>query len=142
MKTESIDIGDFRYTVTQIMADDGVPLFCTFVNLCMGSSFNTFQDLIFGALRSKDLGPAVKEFYTAFAPTTQVTSLKGGGAAVQLDTIFRTHFAGNYGDLVKWLNFCFKLNLGERFLADVKSAVLKNPEEPDSPSPKSPEGTG
>jgi len=141
MKTESIDIGEYRYTVTQILADEGVPLFCTMLNLVMGSNFNTIEQLVFGAFRNKDLAAAVKVFYTAFAPLTQVSQVNGSGKAVQLDSIFGQHFAGNYDHFTKWLVFCFKLNLGERFLSDIQAAVLKGTPL-DSSSPKSPETSG
>jgi hypothetical protein len=139
MKTESITLGAFRYECTQLLAEDGIPVFCTLVNLCASAQNpDSMIEVILGALRSKELRPAMNEFYTTFRKNTLVHT---NGKSVPLEQVFNTHFAGNYDHLIKWLIFNFELNLGKDFLAAVKNAVSKKTEH-DSSSPSAPAPTG
>ena len=50
-----------------------------------------------------------------FASVTAVTGGKYGEKQPQLDSVFATHFAGNYGEMIGWLVFCVKVNFSSFF---------------------------
>ena len=136
MRTE---ISGVVYEVAPLLTPDGIPVVCRFVNLLTsGNSANTLTGVILGAMANRELANDVKYFCEVFAKHTEIV---GAGTSVTLDTVFATHFRAKYRDLVEWLVFCFKVNVGEDFLAAIKAAGFAGTGFP-SPSPEAPQASG
>jgi hypothetical protein len=145
LKTEKTTIDGVTYEVTQLMAEEGLPIFARFLNVIAPAFerlgdlaefkaedleespegtqklFNKFARIIGGMLRDPLLAVHLTAFTDAFKAQTQVHV--GSGKVVALSSIYSVHFAGRYPSLVKWLWFCLQLNLGKSFLLDAVRAT-------------------
>lgn len=120
-KVESKRIGVHDYKVTQLDAVTGRRVFTRLVKL-IGPSLAKLEgggEAKLGAALAELLGQldeqSVDYFCDTFGAVTEVSGGQYGKAAPQLDTVFVTHFAGEYLAMTQWLIFCMKVNFSSFF---------------------------
>jgi hypothetical protein len=122
-KQESARIGAHTYKVTQLDALKGRRAFTRLAKL-LGPAFAQLQgegtddEKVARALTSlvdRMSEDDVDFFCDAFAELTEVSGGAYKKAAPQLDTVFATHFAGNYLEMTRWLIFAMKVNFSSFF---------------------------
>lgn len=131
IKTESKRIGRHTYAVTQLDAVAGREAFTRFLKLSGPVLAEGLKDEAkgFAAIANSLTVEDMNFFCDLFAAQTAVT---GGDfkpkQAPQLDSIFATHFADNYFEMVGWLIFSFQVNFRSFFrglgqlMAEMKAA--------------------
>ena len=128
-EAESVTIGPYNYSVTPLDAVRGREAVLRYARILSATSAAAAATA--GDEEAKGIAASaafiasfssddMTYFCDLFAPNT---SVKGNGmkGAPQLDAIFAKHFAKRYGDMMKWLSFCFKVNGFESFFGQAKS---------------------
>lgn len=121
-KQESKLIGQHTYKVTQLDALKGRRAFTRLVKL-LGPAFASMGDGDDDAKVARGISALVDRmseddvdyFCDVFAELTEVSGGSYKKASPQLDTVFATHFAGNYFELTQWLIFAMKVNFSSFF---------------------------
>jgi len=122
-KFETQVIGDCSYTVTQLTAGAGLPVFSRLLSVLAilnADSFASEEAFLAGVanvLRDPKLSEHLEAFCAAFRGSTQVNL---NGNMIALDALYDEHFAGKYIELIQWLMFCIKLNFATSFLEAIR----------------------
>lgn len=139
-KVESKQIGKFAYKATQLDAVTGRRAFHRLVR-AIGPAWAAMthggEERYEKALTKllQDMSEADLDFFCdTFAAVTEVSGGSYGKRAPQLDTVFLTHFAGEYFDMVQWLVFCMKLNFASFFAGAAALLASKAPSDSTSPT--------
>ena len=116
-RNEERTIGEFTYRVTQLDTLTGIDVATRLMTkfgaaLREGKTDDTLQAV--GALVEKLTSEEVKYYVNLFAARTEV--IQPDGKEPYLKDILAVHFAGRYGDLVEWLQFCFEVNFRDFFV--------------------------
>lgn len=140
-KVESQRIGVHTYKVTQLDAITGRRAFTRLLKLIgpamskldgMGeSSLARAMAELVGHLEEGD----VDYFCDTFSAVTEVSGGKYAKAAPQLDTVFLSHFAGEYLEMTQWLVFCMKVNFASFFAGAGQALGNQAPSDSSSPKP-------
>ena len=130
LETRKTTINDTTYHVTQLQAPVGCKVLVRLAKalgpaLAAGSSGDVAD-----AIRqfTSNLDEATLDYVIdVFKKNTEIELSNGN--SVGLDSQFALHFAGKYGEMLKWLQFCIEYNFSD-FLSVVKRHA------PASASPK------
>lgn len=112
-KTESRQIGNFRYDVTQLGAIEGRAVLARLIRLfgglvgAMGAEGKVDLTKGFSNLAEGITEEQMTFFCDTFAKWTQVYA---NGKTLILKDIFDEHFVGEYGAMIEWLGFCLEVN--------------------------------
>jgi len=123
MKSETKQIGDFQYQVTQVSSGVGLEAAARMANI-LGPGFGAapvdggLDGATLGAVLGKvfsnpALSAQLKWFVQAFAARTQVGF--SDGRTQDLSKIYEEHFAGEVVNQLAWLRFAFEVNMGSFF---------------------------
>lgn len=131
-KSQTKKIGTTTYTVTPLGAQAGRSILMLLMGK-MGPAITEGQKngggaAFVGALVSAMDEPTVERLCNEFAPRTEVKL--GDGKAPNLDAIFENHFAGNYGELLGWLQFCLEVNYSSFFVEAQRLVGWGSPKTP------------
>jgi len=124
MKSDTKQIGEYKYLVTQVSSGVGLEAAARMANLLgpgLGAAPETggMNALTLGAVLSKVLSnPALHSqlawFVGAFGSCTQV-AFPDGKTTRTLSDIYETHFAGEISNQLEWLRFAFEVNMSSFF---------------------------
>lgn len=117
-KVETLRIGAHAYKVTQLDAVTGRRAFARLVKLigpAMAKLKDGEEEAALVDLLSRIEESDLDYFCDTFSPVTEVSGGQYSKAAPQLDTVFLTHFAGEYLAMTQWLVFCIKVNFRSFF---------------------------
>jgi hypothetical protein len=123
MKSETKQIGEFQYQVTQVSSGVGLEAAARMANI-LGPGFGaapteggldtaTIGAVIGKVLSNPALSAQLKWFVVAFAERTQVGF--ADGKTQPLTRIYEEHFAGEVVNQIAWLRFAFEVNMGSFF---------------------------
>jgi len=122
-------IGGYRYKVRQLGTNDGLEVLTQIAKLVLpgagavagggsiqellnanvgGDQFAEVASRLASSLDSK----TVKQIIAKLAESTDVFGPGFGDSGAPLDIHFDDHFAGEYGNLIKWAQFALKVNFG------------------------------
>lgn len=131
LETKTRQIGEYKYRCTQLGALKGrkvlVRLLKTVGPALDGVSEGSVGSLL-GKLASSLDEDTVDYLCDTMAARTEVEL--PSGKSVDLAGIFELHFAGKYGEMVKWLAFAVEVNFSS-FFSDLAKGV--KPEADSSP---------
>jgi hypothetical protein len=144
-KVEEKRIGAHTYKVTQLDAVTGRRTFFRLTKAAgpamarLYTGGKPLDERISTALQEllQNLTEAdVDHFCDTFAAVTEVSGGQYSKAAPQLDSVFITHFAGDYMAMVQWLGFCVQINFRSFFeqaalgLANLAASASTSPTAP------------
>lgn len=114
LKTETKQIGEYEYKVTQLDAITGKRAALRFAR-AVGPALAAIAEGKSEAAAVVSLTSSMTEedldyFCDIFAKSTSV--VLANGKEPQLAPIFGVHFAGNYRAMMEWLLFCAVVNFG------------------------------
>lgn len=112
LKTETKTIGQHSYTVTQLDAVRGRKL-ATRIARVFGPALDGISKDAAAAIGAALKGLSEEDVdyvCDTFAASSTVTGGQYGARAPSLESVFSVHFAGNYGEMLAWLAFCFQIN--------------------------------
>jgi hypothetical protein len=134
LKTSTKTIGGYTYRVTQLDAVRGRRALGR-LGRVIGSAFEALQGKAdeegltsaLGKLLSGLSDADVDYFCDLFSACTSVSGGSfGDGLEPQLESVFATHFAGRYGEMLQWLIFCLQANFGSFFGEAAKLMASKS----------------
>lgn len=131
-KSDSKQIGNHTYTVTQFGAREGGRVFIRITRLlgpAIGGGAEGGAAAMIGQLSTALDESDFDSLCDTFAAATMVTGGDYGAKQPQLKAVFDDHFAGRYDELLEWLLFAFEVNYGS-FLGAL--GLKQNPDLPDS----------
>ena len=147
-KSDSKQIGDCKYTVTQVSAGVGLEAASRMANV-LGPGFSAAPDsggfdamTLANVLGKVFSNPALYSqlawFVENFGKNTQVFTPDGKSRT--LSDIYEVHFQGEIASQLDWLRFAFEVNMHSFFALAQKLAVsfwAKQAADTNSPSPNS-----
>jgi hypothetical protein len=122
-ETKTLSLGPSNYQVTQLGALAGSKVLLRAGRL-VGSAITGRQDVesflreILGGISDEDLDFVRNEFAKNTVILQTLADNKQSIIKLPMAENLDDHFANRYGDMIRWLVFCFKFNF-ESFLAEV-----------------------
>jgi hypothetical protein len=123
MKSETKQIGEYQYQVTQVSSGVGLEAAARMANI-LGPGFGaapdegglnaaTLASVLGKVLSNPALSGQLKWFVAAFAERTQIGY--SDGRTQSLSKVYEEHFSGEVVNQLDWLRFAFEVNMGSFF---------------------------
>lgn len=138
-ETKTLTLGAQSYRVTQLGALAGRKVLLRAGRL-VGAAIvgqhdvETFLRVMLEGISDDDLDFACGEFAKVTTIIQVLQDSKKSTIEIPLSDAFDDHFANKYGDMIRWLVFCFKFNF-ESFLGEVGDLLPQGEKAKGSESP-------